>query len=129
MVEAERRSYADRSEYLGDPDFVEVPTQILLDSLYINKKMESFDWNKASLSADIKPGDTHYFESDETTHFSILDDQGNAVAVTTTLNGGYGSKVFVEELGVFLNFFDCLFTTLQSETAAAQTKMSAGREA
>ena len=53
--------------------------------------------------ADIKPGDTHYFESDETTHFSILDDQGNAVAVTTTLNGGYGSKVFVEELGVFLN--------------------------
>lgn len=103
MVEAERRSYADRSEYLGDPDFVEVPTQILLDSLYINKKMESFDWNKASLSADIKPGDTHYFESDETTHFSILDDQGNAVAVTTTLNGGYGSKVFVEELGVFLN--------------------------
>jgi gamma-glutamyltranspeptidase/glutathione hydrolase len=103
MVEAERRSYADRSEYLGDPDFIEVPTQILLDSLYINKKMESFDWNKASLSADIKPGDTHYFESDETTHFSILDDQGNAVAVTTTLNGGYGSKVFVEELGVFLN--------------------------
>ena len=65
--------------------------------------MKSFDWNKASLSSDIKPGDSYYFESDETTHFSILDNQGNAVAVTTTLNGGYGSKVFVEELGVFMN--------------------------
>ena len=103
MVEAERRSYADRSEFLGDPDFVDVPLKILLDSLYINKKMKSFDWNKASLSSDIKPGDSYYFESDETTHFSIVDDQGNAVAVTTTLNGGYGSKVFVEELGVFMN--------------------------
>ena len=103
MVEAERRSYADRSEFLGDPDFVDVPLKILLDSLYINKKMKSFDWNKASLSSDIKPGDSYYFESDETTHFSILDNQGNAVAVTTTLNGGYGSKVFVEELGVFMN--------------------------
>ena len=103
MVEAERRSYADRSEFLGDPDFVDVPLNIVLDSLYINKKMSSFDWNRATPSSEIKPGDSYYFESDETTHFSIVDDQGNAVAVTTTLNGGYGSKVFLEELGVFMN--------------------------
>ena len=103
MVEAERRSYADRSEFLGDPDFVDVPLNIVLDSLYINKKMSSFDWNRATPSSEIKPGDSYYFESDETTHFSIVDDQGNAVAVSTTLNGGYGSKVFVEELGVFMN--------------------------
>ena len=103
MVEAERRSYADRSEFLGDPDFVDVPLNVVLDSLYINKKMSSFDWNRATPSSEIKPGDSYYFESDETTHFSIVDDQGNAVAVTTTLNGGYGSKVFVEELGVFMN--------------------------
>ena len=103
MVEAERRSYADRSEFLGDPDFVNVPLNVVLDSLYINKKMSSFDWNRATPSSEIKPGDSYYFESDETTHFSIVDDQGNAVAVTTTLNGGYGSKVFVEELGVFMN--------------------------
>ena len=103
MVEAERRSYADRSEFLGDPDFVDVPLNIVLDSLYIQKKMSSFDWNRATPSSEIKAGDSYYFESDETTHFSIVDDQGNAVAVTTTLNGGYGSKVFVEELGVFMN--------------------------
>ena len=103
MVEAERRSYADRSEFLGDPDFVNVPLNVVLDSLYINKKMSSFDWNRATPSSEIKSGDSYYFESDETTHFSIVDDQGNAVAVTTTLNGGYGSKVFVEELGVFMN--------------------------
>jgi len=103
MVEAERRSYADRSEFLGDPDFVDVPLNVVLDSLYINKKMSSFDWNRATPSSEIKSGDSYYFESDETTHFSIVDDQGNAVAVTTTLNGGYGSKVFVEELGVFMN--------------------------
>ena len=82
MVEAEKRSYADRSEFLGDPDFVQVPLNILLDSAYINKKMSSFDWTKATPSSEIKPGDSYYFESDETTHFSILDDQGNAVAVS-----------------------------------------------
>jgi len=76
---------------------------IVLDSLYIQKKMSSFDRNRATPSSEIKAGDSYYFESDETTHFSIVDDQGNAVAVTTTLNGGYGSKVFVEELGVFMN--------------------------
>ncbi len=103
MVEAERRSYADRSEFLGDPDFVDVPLSTLLDSSYIAKRMETFQWDKATLSSEIKPGDSYYFESDETTHFSILDADGNAVAVTTTLNGAYGSKVFVDELGVFMN--------------------------
>ena len=103
MVEAERRSYADRSEFLGDPDFVKVPLNILLDTVYISNKMSNFDWNKATPSSEIKPGDSYFFESDETTHFSILDDQGNAVSVTTTLNGAYGSKVFIDELGVFMN--------------------------
>ena len=61
------------------------------------------DWTKATPSSEIKPGDSYYFESDETTHFSILDDQGNAVSVTTTLNGAYGSKVFIDKIGVFMN--------------------------
>ena len=65
--------------------------------------MSSFDWTKATPSSEIKPGDSYYFESDETTHFSILDDQGNAVSVTTTLNGAYGSKVFIDKIGVFMN--------------------------
>ena len=103
MVEAEKRSYADRSEFLGDPDFVQVPLNILLDSVYIKTKMSGFDWTKATPSSEIKPGDSYYFESDETTHFSILDDHGNAVSVTTTLNGAYGSKVFIDEIGVFMN--------------------------
>tara|TARA_B100000767_G_C19775809_1_gene542518 strand:- start:1214 stop:2893 length:1680 start_codon:yes stop_codon:yes gene_type:complete len=103
MIEAERRSYADRSEFLGDPDFVKVPLNILLDSVYISSKMNNFDWNRATPSSEIKPGESYFFESDETTHFSILDDQGNAVSVTTTLNGAFGSKVFIDELGVFMN--------------------------
>jgi len=103
MVEAERRSYADRSEFLGDPDFVSIPVDSLLDSRYLDRRMASFDWEKASLSSDIAPGSIVWEESEETTHYSIVDRFGNAVAVTTTLNGSYGSKVFVEEGGYFLN--------------------------
>ncbi len=103
MVEAERRSYADRSEYLGDPDFVDVPVNSLLDSVYLRDRMINFDWNKASLSSEIKPGLLLFDESDETTHYSIIDKYGNAVSVTTTLNGSYGSKVYVEDGGYFLN--------------------------
>ncbi len=103
MVEAERRSYADRSKFLGDPDFVSIPVDSLLDSRYLDRRMASFDWEKASLSSDIAPGSIVWEESEETTHYSIVDRFGNAVAVTTTLNGSYGSKVFVEEGGYFLN--------------------------
>ncbi len=103
MVEAERRSYADRSEYLGDPDFYNIPQNGLIDSLYLNKRMESFNWNKATLSSEISSGNVIFNESDETTHYSIIDKDGNAVSVTTTLNASYGSKVYVEESGYFLN--------------------------
>jgi len=103
MVEAERRSYADRSLYLGDPDFVNIPKDSLLDQAYLAGRMESFDFNQATKSSDISPGTIVWEESEETTHYSILDAMGNAVAVTTTLNGSYGSKVFVESGGYFLN--------------------------
>ena len=103
MVEAERRSYADRSLYLGDPDFVNIPKDSLLDQEYLAGRMKSFDFNQATKSSDISPGTIVWEESEETTHYSILDAMGNAVAVTTTLNGSYGSKVFVESGGYFLN--------------------------
>jgi gamma-glutamyltranspeptidase / glutathione hydrolase len=103
LVEAERRAYADRNHYLGDPDFVKIPTNQLLDSTYLKSRMSSFSFKKASKSADIAHGDLSFAESMETTHYSIVDADGNAVSVTTTLNGAYGSKVFVEELGFFMN--------------------------
>ena len=103
LVEAERRAYADRNHYLGDPDFVKIPTNQLLDSTYLKSRMSSFSFEKASKSADIAQGDLSFAESMETTHYSIVDAEGNAVSVTTTLNGAYGSKVFVEELGFFMN--------------------------
>lgn len=103
LVEAERRAYADRNFYLGDPDFVKIPTQQLLDSTYLNSRMSSFNFDKATKSSDIKEGEINFGESMETTHYSIVDAEGNAVSVTTTLNGGYGSKVFIEELGFFMN--------------------------
>lgn len=103
MIEAERRSYADRSHFLGDPDFVSVPQAHLIDPAYLNDRMSSFDPQKATPSSEVSHGDIVVIESDETTHFSIIDPFGNAVSVTTTLNGSYGSKVFVDELGVFLN--------------------------
>lgn len=103
LVEAERRAYADRNYYLGDPDFVQIPVNQLLDSAYLKSRMSDFSFEKASKSADIGRGDIQFSESMETTHYSIVDADGNAVSVTTTLNGAYGSKVFVEELGFFMN--------------------------
>ncbi|MDC9721763.1 MAG: gamma-glutamyltransferase [Urechidicola sp.] len=103
LTEAERRSYADRAHYLGDIDFVNVPIDSLTNDDYITQRMASFDWNKATKSSDISHGDIDGYESDETTHYSIVDKYGNAVSVTTTLNGGFGSKVFIDELGFFLN--------------------------
>ncbi|MFL2590284.1 MAG: gamma-glutamyltransferase [Flavobacteriaceae bacterium] len=103
MIEAERRSYADRSYFLGDPDFVSVPKYHLISSDYLNERMLNYNPTFASESSNISHGDIVVIESDETTHFSILDSFGNAVSVTTTLNGSYGSKVFVDEIGVFMN--------------------------
>ena len=103
IVEAERRSYSDRSKYLGDPDFNEIPYNQLISDNYLNNRMKSFTFNLASESKEIQAGKIDSKESEETTHYSILDKEGNAVAVTTTLNGSYGSKVFVEDGGYFLN--------------------------
>ena len=103
VVEAERRSYADRSLYLGDPDFITIPQDSLLNADYLANRMASFDFDQATKSSDISPGTIVWEESEETTHYSIIDAMGNAVAVTTTLNGSYGSKVFVESGGYFLN--------------------------
>lgn len=102
MIEAERRVYADRATHLGDPDFYKVPQQYLVKPIYSKNRMNNFNWEKATLSSDIKAGEVPK-ESEETTHFSIVDRQGNAVAVTTTLNGSYGSMVFVKGAGFLLN--------------------------
>ena len=103
LAEAERRAYADRNYFLGDPDFVKIPQKQLLDELYLKDRMKSFSFEKATSSADVSHGDVSVYESDETTHYSIVDAQGNAVSVTTTLNGAYGSKLYCDELGFFLN--------------------------
>jgi gamma-glutamyltranspeptidase/glutathione hydrolase len=103
IVEAERRAYADRSYFLGDPDFVKIPLKGLLADDYLKQRMSSFNLDKATLSSDIKEGKVIYNESTETTHYSIVDPFGNAVAATTTLNDGYGSKYYCDELGFFLN--------------------------
>lgn len=103
IVEAERRAFADRSYFLGDPDFVKIPLKALMDDTYLKERMSSFDIEKATLSSDIKEGKVNYNESMETTHYSIVDQFGNSISATTTLNAGYGSKYYCEELGFFLN--------------------------
>ncbi len=103
MVEAERRVFADRSKWLGDPDFVKVPTAELLDNEYIKKRFKDFTFSKASDSQSISPSTIPAYESTETTHFSIVDKYGNAAAITTTLNNSYGSKVVVGSAGFLLN--------------------------
>ncbi len=103
IVEAERRVYADRSKYLGDPDFYKVPVDSLLNPAYIETRMKSFSWTSATPSSIIQPGTFAGYESDQTTHYSIVDKDGNAVAITTTLNGSFGSKIFVNGAGFLLN--------------------------
>jgi gamma-glutamyltranspeptidase/glutathione hydrolase len=103
LVEAERRAYADRNYFLGDPDFVKIPKNKLLDKDHLNDRMKSFNWEKATKSSEVSHGDVSISESNETTHYSIVDTDGNAVAVTTTLNGAYGSKLYDDELGFFFN--------------------------
>ncbi len=103
ITEAERRVYADRAFFLGDPDFNNIPIKMLQSSDYNTKRLEDFSWDKATKSSDVSHGNIEIIESNETTHYSIIDQFGNAIAVTTTLNGAYGSKVYVEEGGFFLN--------------------------
>jgi gamma-glutamyltranspeptidase/glutathione hydrolase len=103
MIEAEKRSFADRSLYLGDSDFVTIPSDQLIDATYLKERMKTFSFEEATPSNQIAPGQIVFEESNETTHFSVLDSQGNAIALTTTLNGNYGSKLYVEDGGYFLN--------------------------
>lgn len=103
MIEEERRAYADRATYLGDPDFVNAPIKQLIDEQYLINRMKSFEPGKASSSQQIQAGVAAGKQSEETTHISILDKDGNAVSVTTTLNGSYGSKTVVGGAGFLLN--------------------------
>jgi gamma-glutamyltranspeptidase/glutathione hydrolase len=103
IVEAERRVYADRSKYFGDPDFFKVPVDSLLKPGYISSRMSNFSWDAATPSSSIQPGTFAGYESDQTTHYSIVDREGNAVSITTTLNDSYGSKIFVKGAGFLLN--------------------------
>lgn len=103
FTEASRRAYADRNYFLGDPDFVKIPMDRLLSDAYLENRMSDFSFEKATPSANVSHGEIEIVEHMETTHYSIVDDQGNAVSVTTTLNGAYGSKLYSDELGFFLN--------------------------
>ncbi|MFC4096671.1 gamma-glutamyltransferase [Euzebyella saccharophila] len=103
FTEASRRAYADRNYYLGDPDFTDIPLDVLLSRTYLEERMADFYFEKASKSEEVKEGNIQMAESMETTHYSIVDAEGNAVSVTTTLNGAYGSKLYSDELGFFLN--------------------------
>ena len=103
LTEIEKRAFADRSKYLGDPDFNYIPVNELFDQSYLDSKISDFSFQKSTKSVDIFPGSIILNESNETTHYSIVDQFGNAVAVTTTLNGSYGSKLYPPNLGFFLN--------------------------
>ncbi len=103
MTEAERRAYADRSEYLGDPDFIKIPVEELISAEYLKNRMSSFGTAKASVSLDVKPGNPEGYTSEETTHYSVVDSEGNAVSTTTTLNDTFGSSIVVAGAGFLLN--------------------------
>ncbi|CAA0235941.1 gamma-glutamyltransferase [Tenacibaculum maritimum] len=103
ITEAERRAYADRSHFLGDPDFVKIPIDTLISKAYTKHRMDNFSFAKPTPSKNVSHGTVEMIESNETTHYSIVDKFGNAVSVTTTINGAYGSKLYCTDLGFFLN--------------------------
>ncbi|RDY61470.1 gamma-glutamyltransferase [Flagellimonas nanhaiensis] len=103
FTEAARRAYADRNYFLGDPDFVDIPLDVLLSQNYLKERMQDFSFENATPSSKVSHGKVEILESTETTHYSIVDSEGNAISATTTLNGGYGSKLYCAELGFFLN--------------------------
>ena len=102
MTEVERRAYADRAEFMGDQDFVKVPVKTLSSAAYLKDRMKDYVPGKATPSESVSPGKVNP-ESEETTHLSVADQFGNVVSVTTTLNGGYGSKTVVGGAGFLLN--------------------------
>ena len=103
MTEVQRRAYADRAEYMGDADHYNVPVEMLASDKYLKERMKSYKSDKATPSTEIKPRIDIDVESEETTHLSVIDKEGNAISVTTTLNGGYGSKTVIGGAGFFLN--------------------------
>ncbi len=103
MTEVERRAYSDRAEYMGDADYYPVPVKKLTDEKYLRDRMNDYNPSFATRSTDIKPGILMKEESKETTHFNVIDKEGNAVTITTTLNNGYGSKTVIGGAGFFLN--------------------------
>lgn len=103
MVEAERRVYADRATHLGDPDFYRVPVANLTDAKFNQERMSKVSLEKATPSDDVKASKFPGYESEQTTHYSIVDKDGNAVSLTTTINGSYGSLVWVDGAGFLLN--------------------------
>nr|WP_243642323.1 gamma-glutamyltransferase [Marinobacterium mangrovicola] len=103
MAEAMKRAYADRSEYLGDTDFVDVPLKGLTSTDYAASLRQQIDPEQATPSVEIKPGNPAPYESNETTHFSIVDKYGNAVSNTYTINFSYGSHIVVDGAGFLLN--------------------------
>ena len=103
MTEVERRAFADRGEYMGDPDFYHVPVKTLVSDEYLEQRMKDFVAGIAGSSKEIRAGVIPQKESEETTHLSVIDKEGNAVAVTTTLNNSYGSKTVVAGAGFFMN--------------------------
>ena len=103
MTEVERRAYADRAEFMGDADFYKVPVEKITSEAYLKSRMESYDPGTAGNSTQIKPGILPIKESEQTTHLSVIDAEGNAVSVTTTLNNSYGSKTVVGGAGFLLN--------------------------
>ena len=103
MTEIMRRAYADRATYLGDPDYYDVPVDMLLDHEYNRERFSSISMNTKTPSSSIKEGNVEVIESTETTHFTIVDADRNAVAITTTVNGLFGCKVMVQGAGFFLN--------------------------
>jgi gamma-glutamyltranspeptidase/glutathione hydrolase len=102
IIEAERRAYADRSAYLGDPDFVQVPVTQLTDSAYLTARISDIRWYDGGKSVQTVPG-LPYEEPDQTTHYCVADGAGNLMSATTSLNGAYGSKVIVPGAGFLLN--------------------------
>jgi gamma-glutamyltranspeptidase/glutathione hydrolase len=103
MTEVQRRAFADRGEYMGDADYYKVPVDKLTSAAYLKEKMKNFTILKATPSTEIKPGPVSAHESEETTHLSVIDREGNMVAITTTLNNSYGSRTVAGGAGFFLN--------------------------
>ena len=103
MTEIEKLAFADRAKHLGDPDFYDVPEKSLIDSFYLLKRSNKINIDSTLLSSDIYAGELNFNESEETTHFSIVDEYGNASSLTTTLNGSFGSGIIVDGAGFLLN--------------------------